>query len=391
LKGKKPNLIVAIYSHPEYYPPTLNAISLLAGSFEEVFILHRNITGFDWVYPSNVKLVAPGKLYPVREVERRGVLQKIGWFLRFTFCFWRLWLKARPDSVIIYDALPTLSYRLFCWAVPKPRILWYHNHDVSEKQYIRPFTLGWLAWKSERWIFPRLQLFSLPAEERRQYFPMDRLKGEFIFLPNFPSRIFYGQFSRVEADPEVYKLLYQGSIGPLHGLEEILGCIREPLAGKRVQLVLKGFVSEAYLAELNSLALANGLKDALQFIGPSGYRGVVENAFTCHIGIGIHQRDDIMNRTLGTASNKIYEYAAAGMPVLVYDNPHFREKLGNFQWVFFTDVSASSIRECLNRIIRDFPPLSELARADFQRSLCFELYFLPVVQQYFSGPAAVHV
>ena len=151
--------------------------------------------------------------------------------------------------------------------------------------------------------------------------------------------------------------------------------LKERIAGKDLILVLKGFIKPKYLELLKSIAAENNVSEKLLYIGPTDYREVIENGRTCHIGIGIHKKDDIMNKTLGTASNKIYEYAALGLPVILYDNEHFREILGKYEWAFFTDTSSGSLRNCLEKIITDYPRLSDLALSDFRKQLSFEQYF----------------
>ena len=91
-----------------------------------------------------------------------------------------------------------------------------------------------------------------------------------------------------------------------------------------------------------------------------------------------------MNKTLGTASNKIYEYAASGMPVLLYDNIHFRSILGNRNWAFFTDTQEKSLVKTLEEIIAQYQLLSSSAQKDFKAELCFEHYFQPLLK-YLSG------
>jgi glycosyltransferase involved in cell wall biosynthesis len=84
-----------------------------------------------------------------------------------------------------------------------------------------------------------------------------------------------------------------------------------------------------------------------------------------------------MNKTLGTASNKIYEYAASGMPVLVYDNEHFRSTLQNRLWVIFTDTSTVSLQRALVKIMDQYKQMEAAALNDFETELCFEKYFNP--------------
>ena len=69
---------------------------------------------------------------------------------------------------------------------------------------------------------------------------------------------------------------------------------------------------EEYRRELEQLAAGNGVENRLVFAGFGPYREVPELASSCAVGLGIFTGQDMMNRTLGTASNKIYEYAAVG-------------------------------------------------------------------------------
>jgi glycosyltransferase involved in cell wall biosynthesis len=386
LRTHNKTLLVIIYSHPEYYPPTLSAIENLSPLYRDIYVLHRNLHGFNWKYPENVHLIGPKKQYNPREVEMAGIMRKLGWYLAFAGKLLSTMKKYKPDTMLIYDFLAILAYRLIYFFAPKPQITWYHNHDVAEKQYIKKNTISWWSWQSEKWIFPKLEVFSLPSMERKICFPMQLLEGRFFFLPNFPSSLIYrtnGHDQRYQ-DP-VYKILFQGSIGPLHGLEELIPLLNEKIAGRQLALVLKGFISPSYLAQLRSIALQNDVSDRLVYIGPTDYRQVIDNGITCHIGIGIHKKNDIMNQTLGTASNKIYEYAALGLPVILYDNAHFREILGKFDWAFFTDTSKSSLKQCLEDIILNYPSLSEHAAADFKRQLSFEHYFGPVKKRLEEG------
>jgi Glycosyl transferases group 1 len=371
-------MVIAMYTHPEYYPPTLSALENLSPLYKNIYLLHGNTKGFNWKYPDNVILVGSGDLYEPGEMEASSVSKKIGRFARYTKSFYSLLKKIKPDTLLLYDILPILSYRFISHWINKPAILWYHNHDVADAKQIRRYSLSWFAWKSEKWIFPRLNIFSLPAMERKAAFPMNLFRGEFIFLPNFPSRFIYkNKESEKEKPGKTIRLLFQGSIGTLHGLEQIIPLLKEQINGHELQLILKGFVSKEYAENLRRLAESSGVTDRLIFIGPTGYAGVIENARTCDIGIGIHMKQDLMNRTLGTASNKIYEYAAIGLPVLIYDNEHFRRTLGKYSWVFFTDTSETSLRNCMQEMISNLNSLSEAAKNDLQY-FSYEPFFKPV-------------
>ncbi|HEY4147657.1 MAG TPA: hypothetical protein VGM41_01945 [Chitinophagaceae bacterium] len=378
---RKKTLVIAIYSHPEYYPPTLNAITYLSGYFDRIYIVHRNITAFDWEYPANVELLYAGALLPVGQAEQQSTQDKIKSFWQFSRLLSRIIRSSGAKTLLVYDYLPWLAYRLIKPRMPKDLLLWYHNHDVAEKQYVKKGSISWWAWKSEQWVFPRLNIFSLPSVERQAFFPMNKFKGKFFFVPNYPSVAVYGANNKqAKSMTGPIRLLFQGSIGELHGLEEIIALLSSSIGGRPLELVLKGFISEEYKTRLRQLAEAHGVADKLVVLPLTGYKEVIKNAQTCHIGIGIHKKQDLMNKTLGTASNKIYEYAASGMPVLVYDNSHFRDTLGNRPWVFFTDTSAGSLLHCLEQIMDNYMQLSSSARKDFEEELCFEHYFTPLLE-----------
>lgn len=376
----KRNLVVALYSHPDYYPPTLNALEYLARTFDEIYIVHRNVTGFGWEYPPNVHLMYSGNPLDTKHAEGKNQVYKILSYLRYTFLLLKTIRAKGSDWLLVYDYLPWLAIRIIKPFIPKSIKLWYHNHDVAEAQYIRKGSISWASWKSEQSLFSKLELFSLPSLERLQCFPMNKFCGQFFFLPNYPSKLLYKSFFGKQIDNnESIKLLYQGSIGPMHGLEEIISLLNYKILENSFQLILKGFISHEYKEELMQLAERNNSIDKLVFIGPTSYSEVISNAKNCHIGIGIHKKQDMMNLTLGTASNKIYEYAAAGLPVLIYDNSHFREILGSRKWVVFTDTTEKSLIASIRCIIENYTEMSYCAIKDFNEELCFEKYFEKII------------
>lgn len=378
---KKGNLVIAIYSPPEYYPPTLNAIECLSDEFKNIAIVFRNYSGkFDWEYPHGVRVLPVGKYIDVRKGENSSYARKIFYFLQYTKKLLTTVRKEDPEIIILYDYMPILSIRLIWYFIKKPKILWYHNHDVGDRSLLRKGSISWFAWKSEKWIFPKLSFFSLPALERRPYFPFETLKGKFFYLPNYPSRKVIRRFKLQpkELSGEV-KLIFQGSIGPLHGFEEIIGILNEEIDGRLLKLILKGSISDIYKGSLIKIAEKYGVSDRMVFLPQISYSNVIRDAKNYHIGIGIYMKEDIMNRTMATSSNKIYEYAAAGLPVLLYDNIHFRSHLDRYSWAFFTDCSANSLKMSIKNIIQNYTQYSFQAMTDFEKELNFENFFLPLV------------
>ena len=215
---KKKDLVIAIYNNPETLPPTLHAIEFLSAKFDNIYIIYRNIGNLKfWQYPDNVKLLSFNELVNYEKIFTDSFFKKLRHFLKFTILFLNTILKIKPDTILIYDSLPVLSYRIIKKISKKPRILWYHNHDVTNIENvksIKKYSLVWWAWKSESWLFPYLNYFSLPALERKKYFLMDKLKGEFLFIPNYPSKIFFNKynFSAKKSINNIVNISFQGAV-----------------------------------------------------------------------------------------------------------------------------------------------------------------------------------
>lgn len=325
------SLLAVIYSHPEAYPPTLNALGELSGMFAKVSVLFRPILPTEWEYASKIELRPSGEPMNVRVQEQLPIRRKVQLFWGFVQDFRKILREEKPKVVLLYDALAVLAFSWARGAAEQGTIVWYHNHDVLEASQ-KKFSLNWFAYRAERKMFPHLHLFSLPAQERRAYFPMEKFKGQYFFLPNLPSVRFYRQYRGIPKQEREYRVIYQGHIDEGHGIEEILGLMPCQVAGRKVHLVLKGWLRDDFKGRLQQIIEEKGLEEQVSFVGYTAYQELPKLTASCHVGIAIHTKTDLMNRTLGTASNKIYEYAAVGLPVLYFDNEHFTQHLGRFGW-----------------------------------------------------------
>ncbi|MCB0518003.1 MAG: glycosyltransferase [Lewinellaceae bacterium] len=376
-QNDKSRLLAVIYSHPEGYPPTLNALTQLSGMFDEVSVLYRPVLPVEWEYGDNVRLHPSGDEMHVREQEALPIHKKMLLFANFVRDFRQLIKTEQPDVVLLYDPLATLAFSFVRSVIPESTIVWYHNHDVLEAAQ-RKYSLNWFAYRTEKKMFPYFDMFSLPAQERRQYFPMENLKGQYFFLPNQPAISLYSRFQDIEKTDRQFRVIFQGHVAEGHGIEEILSLMPCEVQGRPLHLVLKGWIRDDFKEKLLETIKEKGLENQVEFAGYTAYQELPKLTASCHVGIAIHTKTDIMNKTLGTASNKIYEYAAVGLPVLYFDNPHFKEHLGRFEWAMATDVSPASLKACFEKIAGDFERLSAAAKRDFRKDLNFEHHFRQV-------------
>jgi glycosyltransferase involved in cell wall biosynthesis len=374
MRGK--NLVAGIYYHPEAYPPTLNAIEELSKYYNRISIVHRPHLKGSWKFPSNVTVIASGKYMTARQQETSGTVQKILFFARFVIDLLKECIQNKPETILMYDVHALFAYRLIRPLLFFKHRFWYHNHDVTEPQ--RKYSIGWFAARSEMSAFSQMEIFTLPTADRLSNFPIDRLKGKYFVIPNYPSVKFYQPFYQPHKPMDEIRLIFQGRIADGHGLEEIVPLLTETIEGKKLRLVLKGHCPPDYQDALLQLAASHQVTDRITFYGFTPYEEVPKIAAGCHIGIAIFSKTEIMHVTLGTASNKIYEYVAVGLPVIYTDKEYFRKYLSKYPWAFGVQDTTASIRQQIVAIMNDYERYAHSAHSSFLNGLNFEEHFRPV-------------
>lgn len=374
------NILIIGYNHPEGYPPTLNAIGDLSRIAEHITVIGRNAARETWVYPANCKVYYSSAYCDVWSAEKKSIFRKIKFFTDFLILM--LWegRKYSWDVVLAYDPMGLFASWLIFPFLKGKKIFWYHNHDVFEEALVRKYSVQWWAGKYEKKIFNKLAIFSLPSDERKIYFPMEDFKGRYFFIPNFPSKSFFCQFYKKKIINNEVRIIFQGAVAEGHGLEEIAGLLDRSIGKTKLHLTVKGWIRDAAFKEkLQDIARRINSIQQLEFVGYGAYKDLPPLTASCHIGIGIHSLQTNLHGTLGKASNKLYEYASLGLPIIVYDSEHYRTHLGKYAWVFFTDSSPESIMDCLRTIINNYDQLSRQAYSDFVNELNFELSFAEVM------------
>ena len=348
----------------------------LSKTFEKVIVVFRAHKKADWDYPENVYLVSDDQFIGPRAQEKAPIIQKLRLFVHFTIKFLKTYRKYQPDVLLIYDALAVLSFNWIRKLLNVQSLLWYHNHDKMDAQSVRKYSLSRQAIKAEKALFKKWDLFTLPALERKVFFPMADLKGRFVHLPNYPALSFYSPFRRRKALDNQIKLVYQGLISEDHGLEEIISFLDRKVQDKTLKLTLYGPIREDYQKRLWAFAQKKGVEDKLFFAGFISYKDLPAQLSEHHIGLSILTKEKNPNHaTAGTASNKTFEYSALGLPVLFFKTNHFNEHLGKYAWAFATDLSPDSLLDALEKIISDYQNLSETAYRNFKENLNFEHCF----------------
>lgn len=373
------HITVATYAHPELYPPILSAVDQLSRITEYIDIITRNTLKSQWQYPNNVRVnYVNEKQYEGFEIEKIATHLKLYHFFKYVFMIRKILKDKHSKLLIVHDVIPLFAAYLLKHFLNRKGIkLWYHNHDVTDRTKSGNYSLMGIASKYEKKAFGYIDIFTLPSKERLEYFPIDQLKIPPIILPNYPLEAFYSKAYKTTKDrhSDTIRLVFQGSIGNGHGLEEIIGILNQKINGKSLELHLIGKLREAYLKKTQALVAENNVKAQFEYHGMKPFAKLPVILSQFDIGIAIHKPYNITYSTGGTASNKIYEYAACGMPVLLFDNEHYRTYLGERTWTFFTDLTNESLIATLEIIDNDITKFSELAYSDFQSQFNFETVF----------------
>jgi hypothetical protein len=367
----KKKLLVVYYGDIQGYPPTINMINFLMSKGIEITILCRICQNPNDIFFKIPKIIEVSSNIGIEEQMKGSSILKLILYFKFMFNFIKQRIINQSD-LLLYDPI-ALCYYALLKRFFKKRFVWYHNHDIIEKPD-KKISLQKFFYYIEQNNIKEIDLLTLPSIERLSFFNRDNPRFKFFLLPNYPSKFFYGRFNFVKKiNQNHFRIIFQGSIGEGHGLEQII-----PILGwnkqinKNIQLILKGKISDLYKHRLEILAKKYKNEGNIEFHGYSSYLKVPELSSKCHLGIAIFSKDDIMNSTLGSASNKIYEYAAVGLPILYLDVEHFNKYLENYSWALPTDLTEESLLKNIQLVDNQFEVLSNLALQSFNRYFNFE-------------------
>lgn len=370
--------LVLNYTHPEGYPPTFNAINNLSKNTKKVIVLSTNTLETKWKYDNNVELHLLNAEKDRFKSINRSKFRKVKDYFNYGKSLFRLLKKNKPDLVLIYDNVPFLFYYIVSkvFLSSKKTKVWYHNHDVFPLSYYKKYSINWFGAICEQKKLNIADYFSLPANERKEYFPMNNYNGKYFFLPNYPSIHFHGQIDIVKKHiTDKVNIIYPGNICEKHGFEDIITILNKKIDGKTIHLTLLGDITENYKSTLLKIAKEHSCLNNLIFKERVSYFDVPKVMEYQHIGWAVNKPLDVTYSTGGTAANKIYEFLALGMPIILFDNKHYRDYLEGNDWAIFSNLSEDSLIESIRLATNEYASLSMKARESFEKNYSFETHF----------------
>ncbi|MBE7441776.1 MAG: glycosyltransferase [Flavobacteriales bacterium] len=371
------NVFILHFTHPEGYPPALNAINYIADHTNKVTVLSVDTLPTKWNYNKNVDLILLEGNHNRFEYIKRSKFQKLKTYANYIIKIYKTLKKGDIDLVICYDDVPFFLYKIASSFISKKTKLWVHNHDVYPITAYKKYGINWFGATFIQKYFNTIDYFSLPALERKIMFPFSTYTGKFFFIPNYPSdRIIKApNFDQLIIDNEFINIIYPGSPSFKNGFEELIDIFDKKVNGKTIRLTIVGDIPPRYESDLKKYAQLKGVESQLFFKDRIPYSQMTDYLKNFHIGWGLYKPVDLSVSTAGTSSNKIYEFLANGLPIIVYDNEHHKEHLQKCEAAFFSDLSKESILSIISIIDKNMIFYKKLARKEFEDNYQFEKNF----------------
>jgi glycosyltransferase involved in cell wall biosynthesis len=363
------------YANPDGYPPIINSARVLAGAGHQVDIICR----LD-VMPSNVA-------YPRSVTVRRldvSARSTILAYLGFIGTTWRI-ADGAASVFVGHDMHGFLVARLLAARFRRPLV--YHCHDFAEGGV--GLALGGRLVKAFENCFARTaDIVIVPDAERSQLVTGAlRLSRPPLVVANAPlqsappsTRVRQSLSERGFSFAQI--IFRQGRIGPGHATEATVRSLplwRDSTWG----FVVMGRGDDDYIAHLCDLARQHGVAERFAVLPPVSYDEVAQFTSGANIGHALYDPIHVNNRYITTASNKIMEYMAAGLPLLVSDRPGLRALVERHDCGLTADEGdPASIAAAVNALLGDPARARQMganaARA-FEEEYRYDRQFAPVL------------
>lgn len=352
-------------------------------------LLHKDVTHDSRVRREASHLAAQGHEVTVLELapvgpehrvldgfERRSVLPA-PWVRRalpaalYRLAFFASFVRAiraqRPDVVHAHDAAMLLP-GLVGARVVGARLI-YDSHELATSVPYRDRAWAWFVASIERLAIRRAAaVITVSDGIADELVARYRLRRRPTVLRNV-SALEEGPAGsdggglRGHLDASASIVLHQGAPAVDRGCEALIGALAH--LPPEVHVVFLGSGEPAFAAELVDLAQRLGVEDRVRLVDSVGLDELLAWTREADVGVALLE-DTCLNHRLALP-NKLFEYLAAGVPVVVSDLPELRRIVNHYNigWTA-TPGDARAIAEAIGRALdaRDDPRLHEgLARA----------------------------
>ena len=403
-RAARPRLLAAIYHNPDYYPPTVNAITQLSAEFR-VTLVCRAIERPFRRWPAGVTIERCGASGPdasitidansieansidANSIEAKisqGAIAKLAEYRGFRAALKRTVARERPRVIYAWD--PHAFAAAIAAGAPRAGIpIVYHLHELPEASRAALVSLqGWINRYALR--ATRLAATVIFPEKNRaaRYLARAGDARAALIVPNCPARDFVPALppwdDLIARRWRGRELLYMGTLGAANGNLEAVRALG--LLDPMIRLTMIGPAGASLGAAIAQLARAVGVAGRVALPGWIPHGELPARAIRAAAGLSLHKA---VNRNLefaASATNKIFEYAACGLPVIVPDRASYRELLEAEGWALFADPDdPAAIARTVDELFADrdrYAARCRAARRSFERRYHYELAFAPAL------------
>jgi glycosyltransferase involved in cell wall biosynthesis len=380
-RTKRPRGVLFLQiADPAYYPPIMHAAALMAEAGWSVDLLCVPIAGSALVMADRAGITR-------HELAARAthVVDKVC-YGSYAFAAVQLARRLRPDW--LYASDPASCGPALLAAQMSGAKLVYHEHDTPDGA-----ALNFVFERLRIRMLQRADVVVLPNSERARLVAetANGSRARLCTVWNVPQRDELLPLRRRRNGPLV--IYYHGSITPERLPETVLAAVSR--MGGRVTLRIAGYEAPGaagYVRSLCDRAAAAGTPGLIDYLGAVQRRDdLLATAAGADVGLALMPRRsrDLNMRFMAGASNKPFDYMAAGLGLIVSDQPEWMEMFVRPGYARAVDPdSAGSIQAALQWFV-DHPDeraaMAARARAKIAADWNYETAFAPVLKRLNDG------
>lgn len=274
-------------------------------------------------------------------------------------------IKRKPDIVHCND-FDTLPFG-FLAAVICDSALVYDSHELwsVNGQVTQHRIGGWLVRTIEGFIASRCDAVISVSHAAGDWLKAEYDLKNLYVVTNCPN---IGTVRRLPKESE-FELLYHGMFAPDRGCEELISCAKD-VRPYGIHIHFRGYGE--WMGHYKQLSEATG-QDNIIFSDKVPAGEVSTAASASHVGVALTR--PITKSYELTVSNKLFEYLAAGLPVILSDVPEHRYLNEKYHFgIILHEMTAEALAQAAIRIRTDEALYKELAQnaEAASKELCFE-------------------
>lgn len=364
-------------TEPAAYPPLINASWLMAEAGWGVRFLSAPRDGNKLILPRHERIeisaIRSRPSFVMRKIDYLAYLQESA----------RLALIWKPDVVYASDPIAAMP-GLIASRISRARMI-YHEHDSPAPESLKL----WIA-SARRKAANRADLVVFPNAQRLNQFQAE------VALPGHKTRVIWNMprlselpfLTPRETAAKTLRLYFHGSITPERLPETFVSALHS--FGGRVRLTIAGYEAPGaggYVKRL--ISLGSSQEDGpplVTYLEEVPTRGELLTVCARHdVGLAIMpvSSDDLNMSHMTGASNKPFDYLAAGLALIVSDLPDWRAMFVRPGYGLACNPhDVDSVREAIGWFL-DHPDrrraMGELGRSKIETDWNYETGFLPVL------------